>query len=135
MHLQMKRWLWTKILMLLHGCYYMIDIHLSVMLIIFNAKCHRFKKRNLETTKKQPVRQWVSKTLCQKIKKNIYASISKSYEEKVSRNREIILRIIDIVVVLGQQNIMFRGHTWNKETKSENGNFTRFVRWSAEVLR
>jgi hypothetical protein len=28
---------------------------------------------------------------------------------------------IHIVVVLGQQNIPFRVHTWNKETKSENG--------------
>jgi hypothetical protein len=54
--------------------------------------------------------------------------------EKVSQNREIILQIINIVVVLGQQNIPFRGHTWNKETKSEDGNFTRFLRWKAEVL-
>ena len=26
------------------------------------------------------------------------------------------------------------GHTWNKETKSEDGNFTRFLRWKAEGL-
>ena len=24
------------------------------------------------------------------------------------------------------------GYTWNKETKSEDGNFTRFLRWKAE---
>ena len=74
-----------------------------------------------------------AKTLS-KDKKDIYASILKSYAEKVSRNREIILRIINIVVVLGQQNRAFRGHTWNKETKSEDGNFTRFLRWKAEGL-
>ena len=74
-----------------------------------------------------------AKTLS-KDKKDIYASILKSYAEKVSWNREIILRIINIVVVLGQQNIAFRGHTWNKETKSEDGNFTRFLRWKAEGL-
>ena len=67
-----------------------------------------------------------AKTLS-KDKKDIYA-------EKVSQNREIILQIINIVVVLGQQNIPFRGHTWNKETKSEDGNFTRFLRWKAEGL-
>jgi hypothetical protein len=52
---------------------------------------------------------------------SLYASILKSYAEKVSRNREIILQIINIVVLLGQQNIPFHGHTWNKETKSEDG--------------
>ena len=60
-----------------------------------------------------------AKTLS-KDKKDIYSSILKSYAEKVSRNREIILQIINIVVVLGQQNILFHGHTWNKETKSED---------------
>ena len=74
-----------------------------------------------------------TKTLS-KDKKDIYSSILKSYAEKVSQNREIILQIINIVVVLGQQNIPFRGHTWNKETKSEDGNFTRFLRWKAEGL-
>jgi hypothetical protein len=74
-----------------------------------------------------------AKTLS-KDKKDIYSLILKLYAEKVSQNREIILQIINIVVVLGQQNIPFRGHTWNKETKSEDGNFTRFLRWKAEGL-
>ena len=74
-----------------------------------------------------------AKTLS-KDKKDIYSSILKSYAEKVSQNREIILQMINIVVVLGQQNIPFRRHTWNKETKSEDGNFARFLRWKAERL-
>ena len=90
----------------------------------FKKKEYWYHTANLENTKMQPVRQ----KRCQKIKK-IYM-----YAEKVSRNREIILQIINIVVVLGQQNIPFHGHTWNKETKSEDGNFTRFLRWKAEGL-
>jgi hypothetical protein len=74
-----------------------------------------------------------AKTLS-KDKKDIYSWILKFYEEKVSQNRKIILQIINIVVVLGQQNIPFRRYTWNKETKSEDGNFTRFLRWKAEGL-
>ena len=34
--------------------------------------------------------------------------------------------------ILGQQNIPFRGKNWDKETKQEYGNFTRFLRWKAE---
>lgn len=65
-------------------------------------------------------------------KKDICVSISKSCEEKVKRNREILLRIIDTIVVLGQQSISFRGKQWDKETKQEYGNFARFLRWKAE---
>jgi hypothetical protein len=65
-------------------------------------------------------------------KKDICVSISKSYEEKVKRNREILLRIIHTIVVLEQQNIPFRGTIWDKETKQEYGYFARFLRWKAE---
>ena len=64
--------------------------------------------------------------------KDVCVSISKSYEEKVKRNREILLRIIDTIVVLGQQNIPFLGKNWDMEIKQEYGNFTRFLRWKAE---
>lgn len=65
---------------------------------------------------------------------DIYHSISKSYEEKVKRNREILIRIIDTIVVLGQQNIPFRGHHWDKESKTEDGNFGRLLRWKSEEV-
>ncbi|CAC5375765.1 unnamed protein product [Mytilus coruscus] len=63
------------------------------------------------------------KQIVSKEEKDIYVSILKSYEEKVKRNREILLRIIDTIVVLGQQNIPFRGHNCNKEKKTEDGIF------------
>ncbi|CAC5376291.1 unnamed protein product [Mytilus coruscus] len=57
---------------------------------------------------------------------------SSNYKEKVKRNREILFRIIDTIVVLGQQNIPLRGHNWNKEKKKiEDGNFSRFLQWKA----
>lgn len=65
-------------------------------------------------------------------KKDICVYISKSYEEKVKRNQEILLRIIDSIIVLGQQNIPFRGNNWDKETKQKDGNFRRFLRLKAE---
>ncbi|CAC5409045.1 unnamed protein product [Mytilus coruscus] len=74
----------------------------------------------------------VDTPLIPKEEKDIYVSISKSYEEKVKRKREIIFRIIEIIVVLGQQNIPFRGHNWNKEKKIEDDNFSRFLRWKAD---
>lgn len=64
--------------------------------------------------------------------KSIKSKISKTYEDTVKRNREIIMSIIDVVIVLGQRNIPFRGHSWDKITKQEDGNFDCFVRWKAE---
>ncbi|CAC5397877.1 unnamed protein product [Mytilus coruscus] len=72
------------------------------------------------------------KQIVSKEEKDIYVSISKSYEEKVKGNREILFRIIDTIVVLGQQNIPLRGHNWNKEKKIEDGNFSRFLQWKAD---
>ena len=56
--------------------------------------------------------------------KNIKCSISKSYEDNIKKNQEIILNIIDVIVVMGQRNIPFRGHNWDKITKREDGNLT-----------
>ena len=35
-------------------------------------------------------------------------------------------------MALGKRNIPFRGHTWNKETKREDGNFDFFINWKAK---
>ena len=64
--------------------------------------------------------------------KNIKCSISKSYEDNIKNNQEIILNIIDVIVVMGQRNIPFRGHNWDKITKREDGNFDFLVHWKAE---
>lgn len=44
--------------------------------------------------------------------------------------RIIVLSIIDVVIALGQWNIPFRGHSWSKELKKEDGNFEYFLRWT-----
>jgi hypothetical protein len=37
--------------------------------------------------------------------KNIKCSISKSYDDNIKKNLEMILNIIDVIVVMGQRNI------------------------------
>ena len=69
---------------------------------------------------------------CRGGKKNIKYSISKSYEDNIKKNQEMILNIIDVIVVMGQRNIPFRGHNWDKITKREDGNFDFLVHWKAE---
>jgi hypothetical protein len=44
-------------------------------------------------------------------------------EDNIKKNQEIILNIIDVIVVMGQRNIPFRGHIWDKLTKREDRNF------------
>ena len=42
-----------------------------------------------------------------------------------------ILSIIDIILVLGQRGIPFRGN-WDKKERAEDGNFSFFVNWKLE---
>ena len=70
-------------------------------------------------------------SICEGEEKNICSSISRAYEERVKRNREILISIIDVVIILGQRNIAFRGN-WDKVKQEEDGNFKFFVRWKAE---
>lgn len=62
---------------------------------------------------------------------DIQSSLSKAYADELKRNRAILLSIIDIIVTLGQRNIPFRGHGWNKVEKREDGNFDFFVHWKS----
>jgi hypothetical protein len=39
------------------------------------------------------------------VEKNIKCIISKSYEDNIKKNQEIILNIIDVIVVMGQRNV------------------------------
>lgn len=66
-----------------------------------------------------------------KSKSDICSSLSKAYEDKIGRNRQILLAIIDVIVCLGQRNITLRGN-WDKELKREDGNFQYFVDWIAK---
>ena len=63
--------------------------------------------------------------------KDIRSCLSSSYQEQVKINRAILLSIIDIIISLGQRNIPFRGHGWNKDMKREDGNFDFFLHWKA----
>ena len=61
----------------------------------------------------------------------IRSSLSAAYKRQLEEKQAILLSIIDIIIALGQRNIPFRGHNWDKETKREDGNFDFFVHWKA----
>ncbi len=61
---------------------------------------------------------------------DIHARITKQVAEQQVRTCKGILSIIDIILTLGQRGIAFRGN-WDKEEKSEDGNFVFFVNWKS----
>ncbi|XP_062521172.1 zinc finger MYM-type protein 1-like [Corticium candelabrum] len=65
-------------------------------------------------------------------KNDICTSRSKEYEERVKRNRAIILAVIDVVIALGQRNVPFRGHSWDKVLRKESSNFEYFLHWQSQ---
>ncbi len=65
----------------------------------------------------------------QKIFTHIYQK--HNYEDQVKSNRADLLSIIDVVIALGQRNVPFRGHGWNKESRREDGNFDYFLHWKS----
>ncbi|CAG2199848.1 unnamed protein product [Mytilus edulis] len=91
-------------------------------------KLHEISKMHKEAMEKSENLLSVS----QGEKANIYSSISKAYEDKVSYNRKVLLSIIDVIIVLGQRNIALRGN-WDKKLKKEDGNFRFFVDWKAKT--
>lgn len=52
----------------------------------------------------------------------------KDYEDKVNRNYDILLSIIDVTIVLGPRNIALR-ENWDKITHQEDGHFQFFINW------
>ena len=65
------------------------------------------------------------------VAKDIQSCLSTTYENQVKKTRAILLSIIDVVLVLGQRNVAFRGHTWNKYSKREDDNFDHFLHWKS----
>ena len=55
---------------------------------------------------------------------------SEQVAEQQLRIKRGILSIIDIILVLGQRGIPFRGN-WDRKEKSEDGNFAFFVNWKS----
>ena len=64
--------------------------------------------------------------------KDIHSSLSKAYEDRVKKNHGIMLSMIDMVIVLGQRNVPFRGHGWSKELRREDRNFDFFLHWKSQ---
>ena len=50
-------------------------------------------------------------SVCQKKQDSIAESLSKSYKEKVERNKQALLSIIKTVIFCGRQNLPMRGRT------------------------
>ncbi|CAC5365871.1 unnamed protein product [Mytilus coruscus] len=59
-------------------------------------------------------------------KPDIYSSLSKAYENKVVRNRQILLAIKDGIVSLEQRNIALRGN-WDKELKRKTSQCPHYL--------
>ena len=90
--------------------------------------CHQ----NSEAHRYAAVRASSYKSVMDGSTKDICSRLSDSYEKSVKERREILLSLIDVVVSLGKRNIPFRGHTWDKQTKREDGNFDFFVHWKSK---
>ncbi|VDI15927.1 Hypothetical predicted protein [Mytilus galloprovincialis] len=69
-------------------------------------------------------------SVCEGKKPSICSSLSKAYEDKVKKNHDILLSIIDVIIVLGQRNIALRGN-WDKISHQEDGNFQFFINWKS----
>ncbi|XP_062511260.1 zinc finger MYM-type protein 1-like [Corticium candelabrum] len=65
-------------------------------------------------------------------KDDICTSRSKQYEERVRRNQSVVLAVTDVLIALGQRNIPFRGHSWDKVLRKESGNFEYFLHWQSQ---
>lgn len=48
--------------------------------------------------------------------KSIASSLSSFYQETVTKNRHILSKIIDVIILCGHQNMPLRGHTEEKVT-------------------
>ena len=57
--------------------------------------------------------------------------LSTTYSKGVEENRNILLRIIDVIVKLACRGLPLRG-SWNKENCSGDSNFMHFVNWLAQ---
>ena len=80
-----------------------------------------------ETHKNATIKAAAFKDIAAGKTKDIHSSLSKAYEEQFKKNQKIMLSIIDMVVVLGQRNIPFRGHGWSRELKKRRWKFRFFL--------
>ena len=62
---------------------------------------------------------------------DIVSLLSEQAAQQQSRTKKGILSIIDIILVMGQRGIPFRGN-WDKKERAEDGNFAFFVNCKSE---
>ena len=62
---------------------------------------------------------------------DIHDKIDKGAAEVQIRTKKGILSIIDVIIVLGQRGIPFRGN-WSGDEQAEDGNFALFVDWKTK---
>lgn len=58
---------------------------------------------------------------------SIKSHLVKTYDQLVERNTQALISIIDVLQYTIKQGISQRGHSWNKITKREGGNFSMLV--------
>lgn len=68
----------------------------------------------------------------EKRKLSIKSQLSSVYDNQVQKNAKALVAIVDIIQYLVRQGLALRGHTWNKETKREGGNFSTMVDFVAK---
>ncbi len=58
---------------------------------------------------------------------SIKSQLVKTYDQLVERNTKALISIIDVLQYTIKQGVSQRGHSWNKSTKREGGNFSVLV--------
>ena len=80
-----------------------------------------------EAHRNAAVKTLAIKDVCEGRSRDVQSYASKQYDDSVKSNQGILFSINDVIISLGKQNILFRGHDWNKKTSRENGNFDFFI--------
>ena len=57
----------------------------------------------------------------------IRSQLNTSYHSQVQRNREASISIVDLIQFMVKQGLPLRGHSWNKDTRREDGNLTEMI--------
>jgi len=60
-------------------------------------------------------------------RQSIKSKLSDLYDKEVQQNTKAPICIIDVLQFLTKQGLALRGHTWNKGTKRESGNFNTLI--------
>ncbi|KAE9522231.1 hypothetical protein AGLY_017369 [Aphis glycines] len=136
-----------------------LDQH-PIQPIIFNYKKVPFDPKKLYNRQMENgeivERKWISYqfytnkifcSTCMKFSKDIINSFVKDvllgsmYDKEIEKNRMVLHRVVDIIIVLAKQNLAFRGHRYESITNLSNnhdnlnhGNFLALVKLVAKIL-